>query len=102
MSKSRNFGILNFEQWRISASHILVIKSLAKYHATAGCNEITFMVKALPRRGFEPLTFRFTKGCQNKELCHHPQYHDVKMKQMYSRLVINRLCCDWTLPYKEI
>ena len=40
-SKSREFGILNFLVRRINASHLLVIKSLAKYHATARCDEKT-------------------------------------------------------------
>ena len=51
----------NFLVRQINASHLLVIKSLAKYAATAGCNETTSMIEVLLRSGFEPPTFRFTK-----------------------------------------
>ena len=40
----------------------MVINSLAKYHVTAGHNEKkTYKAEVMPRRGYEPPTFRFTK-----------------------------------------
>ena len=37
--------------WRINASHLLVIKSLAKYHATAGCNEKNIHGRSIAQEG---------------------------------------------------
>ena len=77
-SKSRKFGILNFERSADKCEPSLGIESLAKYHATAGWNEKPFTVDVLPRRGFEPPTFRFTKQAGRlSSLPTTPQCHNA-------------------------
>ena len=61
----------------------MVIKSLAKYPATAECKEKTSKAEVLLRRGLEPPTFRFTKqDLTPYSLTITPQMRAVPCKQL--------------------
>ena len=99
--KVKNLAFWVLSVPRINATHLLVIKSLAKYHATAGCKEKNINGRRITQEGFWTTNLQIHKtGCQTKEFNH---YYTVSWCYLSSNLhlwtqcIANRLWIDFVV-----